>query len=213
MGTLAVQGIVDKLRLDLVDEAATTWTDDDLLECLNEAVRALCVVKSDAYVLTEYVGLAEGTVQSLPQDGIALIDIFENQASKRRVTQVDLELLDETSRFWPAGATTTDVKHFAADPRDKTQFRVYPPNDGYGSVYATFGANPDPMAFSDALSVGDHYEPPLVQYALGAAYRRNTQRQDLGKTQGYTQAFLTMLGLSAQTQIALAPRVSQSPGS
>lgn len=212
MGVLVVQDTVDKVRLDLVDESAVTWTDADLIEDYNEAIRAIVAARPDTHALTEYIPLTDGTTQSLPAGGTALFDVTENQASKRRVTQVDLELLDETYRFWPAGVEAVDVKHFCADPRDKTQFRVYPPNTGYGSVLATYAAVPAAVSYLDVNPLADIYEPAIVQYMLAAAYRRNTQRQDLGKTQGYMQMFATSLGLNAQSQAAVAPRVRQSPG-
>jgi hypothetical protein len=211
--SIAVQDFVDKILLDLVDEDRVTWTDDDITEDLNEGIRALCAVKPDAHVITENIVMVAGTVQTLPEGGTQLFDLAENADSLRRVTQVDQELLDETYAFWPAGTQAVDVKHFTIDPRDPTQFRVYPPNDGTGVVLGSYGAVPGAVSVgSDLLPVGDKYEPALVQYTLGAAYRRNTQRQDLTKSAGYMQAFYTMLGLGAKGQAAASPRVSTSPG-
>jgi hypothetical protein len=211
--SIAVQDFVDKILLDLVDEDRVTWTDDDIAADLSEGIRALCAVKPDAYVLTEAMSLVAGTIQSLPAGSTQLFDLAENVASGRRITQVDQELLDETYAFWPAGTQAADVKHFTIDPRDPTQYRVYPPNDGTGEVIGSRGAVPEAVTVgSDILPVNDKYEPALVQYTLGAAYRRNTQRQDLTKSAGYLQAFYTMLGLGAKGQSAASPRVATSPG-
>lgn len=213
MGQVTIESIVDEVRLDLVDEDAVTWTDDDLVADLNEAIRWLLLLKPDAYVVTGPINLAAGTIQSLPAGATALFDIAENVASGRRVTQVDLELLDETYRFWPAGTQATDLKHFAFDPRNRTQYRAYPPNDGTGQVTASYGAVPDPVGLSaDLLPVGDQYAPPLKLYTMAVAYRRNTQRQDLAKAQGYTQQAMTMLGLGSQAANAVTPKVNTSPG-
>jgi len=215
MGKLLSTDIMITVRTDLVDEDAVTWTNADLLEYLNEGIRTLCAVKTDAYVVTEYIRLTDGTRQALPEEAVELFALDENEVSKRRATQVDEELLDETNRFWPAGTESTDVIHWTFDPRDRTEFKVYPPNDGYGSVRATYGALPDAIplgSISAAWPVADQYQPAIVQYMLGAAYRRNTQRQDLQKSQGYTQAFYTMIGLGAQAQARVAPKVNQSPG-
>lgn len=204
--SITAQDFVDKLRLDLVDESAVTWTDPDLFECLNEAIRAHCGLRTDSYVINAYIPLVQGTVQNLPPGGIEVFDIFENEVSKRRVTIVDQELLDEVSRFWPADVQETDVKHFTHDPRDKPGFRVYPPNDGTGSVYATYGAVPDPVQASDLIPLADQHEPALIARALAAAYRRNTLRQDLTKVQGFMQQFSVMLGLGAQAENAAVPK-------
>ncbi len=212
MGTILASAVVGKLRLDLVDEDAVTWTDADLLEDLNEALRALAQVKVDSYVLRQPLVLVAGEEQSLPPGAVAVFDITVNTVSRKPITLVDQEMLDEATRFAAAPAAQTDALHWMADPRDKTRFRVHPANNGTGSVSATFGAVPAPITLAEPIPVGDNNEPALVAYTLAAAYRRNTQRQDLAKTQGYTQQFLSMLGLSANTQIAAAPKVSQSAG-
>lgn len=212
MGTLVVQDTVDKVRLTLVDEDAVTWTDDDLVEAYNEAVRQICTVKPDAYTATAAVALIEGTVQSLPVGATGLFSIIENEGSKRRVTLCDLELLDETYRFWPAGTTATDVEHYTFDPRHETQFRVYPPNDGDGSVVANYAALPEVVVASDTNPLNDHFEPALVLLIMAIAYRRNSQRQDLAKSAGNFQQAMQLIGLGAQSQATQAPRVGASPG-
>jgi hypothetical protein len=209
VGTLVVQDTIDKVRVDLVDEDAVTWTDADLVESYNEAVRLICNAKPDAYTINGLVALIPGTVQTLPAGATGLISLIENQGSLRRITQCDLELLDETYRFWPAGTQATDVEHFTFDPRLETQFRVYPPNDGDGSVVADYSALPEPVVATDANPLNDHYEPALVLLIMSIAYRRNTQRQDLAKSQGYFNQGMQMIGLGAQSQAAQAPRVSQ----
>ncbi len=213
MGTLVVQDTIDKIRLVLVDEAAVNWADADLIADYNEACRQIALANPDAYVLTEPIALVIGTIQSLPENGTELVDMSENSVSKQRVTQVDLELLDETYRFWPAGTTQADVEHFCFDPRDKTQFRIYPPNDGSGLVISTYTAVPDPVSYLDVIPFKDSYEPALVLLILSIAYRQNTQRQDLAKSEGYFKQGMQMLGLGAQSQAAIAPSVSRSPGS
>ncbi len=212
MGTILASAIVGKVRLDLVDEDAVTWTEADLLECLNEAIRATCEVKVDSYVLREPVTLEAGEEQTLPSGGVAVFDVLANTVSRKPVTLVDQELLDEATRFATVAAEQADVEHWTADPRDKARFRVYPANDGTGSVMTIYGAVPTAILIGEAIPIADDNEPALVARTLGAAYRRNTQRQDLGKVQGYMQQWLSMLGLSAQTQVAAAPKVSQSAG-
>ncbi len=212
MGTLVVQDTIDKVRVTLVDEAAVNWSDADLIAAYNEACRQIALAKPDSYVLTEAIPVAIGTIQSLPENGTELVDLSENEVSHQRITQVDLELLDETYAFWPAGTTEADVQHFCFDPRDKTQYRIYPPNDGSGAVIATYAAVPDVVTYLDVIPFRDSYEPPLVLLIMSIAYRRNTQRQDLVKSTGYFTQGMQMLGLGAQSQAAIAPRVSQSPG-
>jgi hypothetical protein len=212
MGAILASAIVAEVRTDLVDAGAVTWSNADLLADLNEALRALCNLKVDSYVIREPVALDAGEEQVLPNGGIAIFDVLRNTVSGTPVTLVDQDLLDEATRFAAVASETADAQHWTADPRDKTRFRVYPANDGTGSVMTVYGAVPDPIDDGDPIPVGDNNEPALKAYMMGLAYRRNTQRQDLGKSQGYFQTFLTMLGLSANTQIAASPKVDQSAG-
>jgi hypothetical protein len=213
MGAVLVSNTIARARLDLVDEDAVTWTDDDLVEYYNEAVRTIVGAKPDSNVVEGDIDLVAGTHQQLPEGGTAIFDITENVTGARRVTLVDGELLDETSRFWPAGAQSADAIHWTADPRDKTRFRVYPPNDGTGAVVGSYAAVPAEVHLYDSNPLADIYEPAIFMLVLSGAYRRNTLRQDLGKSEGYRRQAYNMLGLSAQSQLAVAPRVSESQGS
>ena len=211
--TIPVDQELDKARADLVDGNAVTWSEDDLLECLNEAIRATCALRPDAYVITGAISLVAGTIQNLPAGAISLFDLSENTSSPNKsITQVDQALLDEAYRFWPGNTQQAEVDHYCFDPRDKTQFRVYPPNDGSGEVTGSYGATPDAVTMSDVIPLGDQYEPALYARLLAAAYRKDTQRRDLGKVQGYMAQWAQLLGGSAQADRAVAPKVDVSEG-
>ncbi len=210
---IAVDVELAKARADLVDENVVTWTEDDLLECLNEAIRATCQLRPDAYVITDAVTLVAGTIQTLPAGATSIFDLIENVAPPQKsITQVDQSLLDESYRFWPGNTRQSEVDHYCADPRDKLQFRVYPPNDGTGAVVSSYGATPPTLTHSDLLPLGDQYEPALYARLLAAAYRKDTQRRDLAKTTGYMQQWERLLGGGAQAERAVAPKVSVSEG-
>lgn len=213
MGTVVVQDTIDRARADLVDEDAVTWSDTDLISDYNEALRFIASAKPDSCQVTGPVPCVVGTVQTLPLGGTIVFDVFENVASLRRITQVDEELLDETARFWPAGAQTIDMRHFCYDERNKNQFRCWPPNNGEGSVVASYGIVPGPVSYLDVCPIGDQWEPAIFSYILGAAYRRNTQRQDLSKSTAYLGRCAQILGLGAGAEQVVGPKVSKSPGS
>lgn len=212
MGTILASAVVSTVRTTLVDADAVGWSDDELLQYLNEAQRAVVLLKPDANAISVEITLAAGTRQALPADGVAVFDLEFNVASGRRITLVDKEVLDETNRFWPAATRVVDVEHWCADPRERTAFVVTPPNDGTGEVLAVYGAVPEALEAEDPIGLGDHYEPVLIQLTLARAYAKNTQRQDLAKSTAAMQAATTMLGIGSQGQVAVAPRVSSSPG-
>lgn len=205
--------ILDTVYKTLQDTRRVTWTEAEVLAYLNEALRATAGVKPDMYVVQEYVTLVAGISQTLPSDGVAFMDITHNQATGRVVTQVDKALLEEANRFWPASTQQAEVQHYTADPRYPLQFTVFPPNDGTGSVYLKYGAVPPELTtVYQSLSIPDSYQDPLVNFVLYRCYSKNTKDQDLTKAAAYRQAWGQALGLKSQAQVAVSPRVSQSPG-
>ena len=207
----------------IIDEASTllldatnhrTWPLVELRGYLNEALRATAFVKPDMYTVQTSFTPAAGVLQTLPSDGIALLDITQNLTGrKRNVTQVDEGLLEEANRFWPAATQQAEVEHFTADPRNPRRFRVFPPADGTGSVQILYGAVPPQINYDDEdIAVPDSYQTALIDFVLSRAYAKNSKKQDLAKASYYMQQWGALLGLKSQGQVAVAPRVSQSPG-
>jgi hypothetical protein len=206
------QAILDSARGTLLDTASRTWSAADLLEYLNEGLRATVGVKADAYTREEYVTLEAGTLQTIPDNGTSLLRITENR-NGRIVTQVDFDLLQESNRFWPRGTSESTVENYAADPRDPRRFVVSPPNDGRGQVRMLWATPPEEITTgATEMPVSDIYQPPLIDYVLSRAYAKNGARQDLTKSASYYQRWGQYLGLRSTSQIAVAPRVAAEPG-
>lgn len=206
--------ITDGAALTLVDTDHVTWSVAELLGYLNEALRATALVKPDLVTKQEALTLAAGVLQNLPADGISLIDITRNVAGTQRVvTQVDLQMLAEVQRFWPAATQEVAVEHFTVNPTAPRQFNVYPPNDGTGQVIALYGVVPTALtAVSETIPVLDIYQQPLLQYVLSRAYAKNTKRQDLVKAADAMQNWARAIGAKSQAQNAIAPKVAAQPG-
>lgn len=212
---IAASVILDSVAGTLLDRTHRTWTFADLLGYLNEGLRATAFVKADMYTVQAYVPLVAGVLQELPADGIAFMDATRNEVGGRVVTQVDEGLLEEANRFWPNATQQAEVEHFTADPRNPRRFRVFPPNDGDGSIEVLYGAVPPELNYtdgSDEIPVADSYQNVLTNFVLAKAYTKNSKRQDLAKASWHTQQWAAALGLKSQSQVAVAPRVSQSPG-
>lgn len=198
----------------LLDTGLTAWPLAERIGYLNEAIRATILVKPDAYPVRGAVTPAAGIVQTLPDGGVALIDILYNTTgNKRAITRTGLEMLQEASRFWPAATQQAEVENYAVDSRDPRRYIVYPPNDGSGSIYMVYGGTPAALTASgDAFPLTDIYQPPCIAYVLSRCYAKNSQRQDVGKAQAYRAEWAQMLGLKSQAQAAVVPRTSTQEG-
>lgn len=204
--------LLDSVAVTLLDTAGRTWTPDELLGYLNEALRVTALAKPDFYTVAEAITLLPGETQTVPGDGVALIDVTRNTGG-RIITQVDKTLLDESSRFWPAATREAVVEHYTADPRDPLRFVVFPPNDGTGIVDIVYAAVPPQVMYpAETMAVNDSYQAVLENYMLGKAYQKNSKRQDLQKAGSYLAQWGQLLGLDAQSQDAIVPKVNSSPG-
>lgn len=210
--TIAAATILDEAASLLIDKSHRAWPAADLLDYLNEALRTTAFVKPDMYTVQNFITLAAGVLQNLPDDGVAFVKLTRN-ATGRVITQVDEGLLDEASRFWPAGTQELVVEHFTADPRNPRRFTVFPPSNGASSVEILYGAVPPQIMYpTEELPVPSSYHTAFLNFVLAKAYSKNSKRQDLTKSSGYMAQWGQLLGLKSQSQIAIAPKVSALPG-
>ena len=211
---ITVETLLSGVSETLLDTARRTWDLTELVGYLNEALRATSFVKPDMFTVRDFVTLAAGIAQDLPEGGVALLDISDNEVSGRAITQTDLALLQEENRFWPAATREVDAENYAADPRTPRRFYIFPPNDGTGSVRITYGAVPDTLTGSsgEEIPVPSSYQTALTNFVLAKAYAKNSRKQDLTKSSAYMQQWGALLGLKSQAQVAVAPKVAVSPG-
>ena len=196
----------------LLDADHVTWSEDELLGYLNEALRATAFVKPDMYTVREFVTLVAGIEQALPAAGIALIAINRN-ANGRVISVVDRQLLDECNRFWPAGTQELTIEHYTADPREPRRFTVYPPSNGASSVEILYGAVPAALTDpDDEIPVPDSYQNALISFVLSKAYAKNSKKQDLTKSAAAMQDWARAVGAKSAAQAAVAPKVVAQPG-
>jgi hypothetical protein len=211
--TALASDIIASVRGTLLDASGATWSDTELLRYADEAIKATCLVKPDAYTVQAALALAAGTEQSLPADSTGLVDIIRNSASRSAVTLVDKELLVESNRFFPAATGSVDIEHFTADPRNPRRFLVSPPAANTSSVVAVYGITPASMASTAAaFPLPDAYVPCTIDYVLSRAYGKNSRRQDLAKEDYHKRQWAGALGLKSQSQALLTPHVAQTPG-
>lgn len=206
---------IDEVRGILLDATGTAYQNSELLTWLNEALRATSNVKRDFYVKQGAIDLVAGVVQELPSDGLTVIDLIYNNHTGKVCTQCDMELLQESNRFWPADDPQENVENWAINPKNPRRFYVTPPNTGGSGValMGSYGAVPPEITdVGDDLSVTDDNQPILVNFMLARAYSKSSKRYDPTKEAFYFNEWKQLVGLKSTSQIAIAPKVSESPG-
>jgi hypothetical protein len=173
MGTKIAQDIIDLARLTLFDASKVRWTDPEMLSYLNDGQREICIKKPAAYVVDEQVSLQAGVDQTIPSDGVQLVDIRRNGAGLS-VTFIARRIMDAMIPNWQAMEQVSNVVKYMYDPVDPKVFQVYPPaKTGATAVLATAKTPPDTLV-NAAITIDDIYSPALIDYMLFRAYAKES---------------------------------------
>lgn len=212
---ILASSIITSVRRVLLDPSpGVTWLDANLLALINEAERAICALKREAYPIRATLTLVAGTWQTLPADGLAIMDLYHNVVSGRRAILCNRELMDAAAISFPIATQETDVQEWTKDDRDPTRFDVIPPNNGSGQVIALYGATPPAIAaVGNPINLLDIYEQCIKAFVIAQAYAENTDRFDLAKYAAYTSEWKGILGISSQSQVAVSAKVGRQGGS
>lgn len=179
--------LIGQVRTTLIDTNAQTWTDDELLGYLVMAVNKACALLLDLYVTVVDHALEPGMRQSLPEDGLILIDATTN-GNGAPVTQQALTELARVQRTW-AAATPGQPEFFIYDKRAPLTFMVWPPAASGASIELVIGALPPAFTSSDEIPISQWFDSALWAFVCAMALAKNTNRQDLTKTAQFMAVF------------------------
>lgn len=118
MATIKVVEVLDRASILLQDATNTRFPKFELLKFFNDAQREIVLHRPDANMVNENQNLVTGSKQSLPANGLRLIDIVRNQ-NGRSITQVDRKILDESLPNWhEATAGVNKIENYIYDGSD-----------------------------------------------------------------------------------------------
>jgi len=175
---ITAQNIVDRAAIIVQDETGTRWPESELLDWLNDGQREIVLLKPDANAQNEALQLDSGTKQSIPTDGLSLIDIVRNMGTDgdtpgRAVRFIQRSVLDDQLPNWHAETQKTEIQHYMFDDRDPERFYVYPPADGTSYIEIVYADTPTEVSLSDNISLGDFYANALLDFVLFKAYQKD----------------------------------------
>lgn len=206
---LLVATFVTAARESMFDPApGGGWADTEIVGYLNDAIRATCLVRPEAYTIATNVTLVAGTLQTLPSGGLALLDVRKNGSGKT-VTQVDRALLEAADPDWGSATPVDVIEHYTIDPRDLTRYHVYPPATTSAGLSILYGALPATVAAGGTIALTDDYVPALLDYVLYRAFAKPSGRQDMPKALQHKQQWALAIGAEAQAQAAAAPHIRE----
>jgi len=210
MGTITATTIISRVQAELRDDT-TFFSESFLLAGLNQAQRAIVLVKPSANTVSESVALVEGVEQSIPSTGSQLIDVAYNRGVAPGTTMgsdiklIDKDKLDLINPTWRSDTASATVECYMFNPEHPTKFDVYPPqpSSGNGYVWMVYSKPVSDIAdASDVINLDDIYETPLTQYLHYKARIKDRQFDDALKMYN---AFLGSLGQKMITEKEFDP--------
>ncbi|MES2320008.1 MAG: DUF6682 family protein [Pseudomonadota bacterium] len=216
MGTITTASIIASAATLLQDETNIRWPQAELLKWLNDGQREIVSYKPNTSVRNVAVQLVAGTKQTLPADGISLIDIVRNMGSNgatpgRSVRIVMREILDAQIPDWHTATAAAAAKHYIYSLLDQKTFYVYPPqpSSAQGYVELVYSAAPTDALLSGAITVDDIYQTVLLDYILFRAYGKDIEyAADVARSQSYQQSYLATLTGKAKGEAAINPNAN-----
>jgi hypothetical protein len=223
MAVITAREVVDRAKTIIQDETGVRWPDIELLRWFNSAQRHIVLLKPDTSVLVEAVQLVAGTKQTLPDNGVMLLDVIRNlgvagATPGRAITIIPREVLDAQRPEWHSETANATVKHFVYDERTPKTYFVYPPQPADpAQIEQARSISPtdctlseyDGVATSDSdtvISVDDVYEGPLLDLLLARAYSKDSDYAGNGvRSISHRDSAYQTLGIKEQVETANEP--------
>jgi hypothetical protein len=199
------------------DQTNVRWPQDELLRYLNDARREVAIARPDLYATTANVSLSAGSKQSLPADGMRLIDVIRNMpggVAGNALRIVEREILDAQKPGWHTESQTAALKHFMYDERNPRVFYVYPPATSGHQIEITYGKSPtDITNTSTELADEDIYAGAIVDYVCYRAFSKDSEYAgNAQRAMAHYQQFLNALGLGGKVTKMVSPNTGNIGG-
>ena len=213
MATITVSSVVSRVATLLQDSTNIRWPQAELLDYLNDGQREIVLYKPNAFVKNSSVKLITGTKQTIPADGVQLIDVVRNLGTSgttpgKAVRITMREILDAQLPDWHTITGTAEVRHYMYSPLDPKTYYVYPPqpaaNQGY--VELIYGAAPTDATLVGTITIDDIYQTVLVDYMMYRAYSKDSEyAADANRAQAHQAAYIASLIGKARSEVGANP--------
>lgn len=200
--------IISRVRIVLNDLAGTHWADSELLSWINDGQLLVAVIRPDSVARTAAVELVAGSKQSIPADGIRLLDAVRNVGG-RAIRIIDRDTLDLFDANWHK-ATAGEIKHYVYDNRVPMDFYVYPNAKAGQQIEITYSKTPAKAATTGStLAVADIYQDIIVNYVLFRAYSKDAEHAaNAALASTYLNIINSLSGVKLSKDVAFSPQLN-----
>jgi hypothetical protein len=209
--------VLNRVSEILQDASNVTWTAPQMIEWLNDAIRALVLVRPDASSTTASMQLVPGTKQVLSADvDLRLIRVVRNMGANgttpgRAIRLGDMGVLDSFAPDWHTEASAVVVKEYMFDEARPDEFWVTPPVHGTTQVHVEVVKSVLPSAMTastETVPVDDIYGPALIEWCCYRAFSRDSEHTpNWQRGARHFAAFFNLLQIKMKSDMAINPKV------
>jgi len=213
--------IIDKASLLLADVSQSFWLVSELLGWINDGQRDIATTIPQANVKNIALQLVAGVKQSLPSDGILLMDIPHNLGATGTtmgtvINHVPKEIMLKRIPGWTTTMASGIVKHYIYSAIDPLIFYVYPPQPSATKyVECVYSALPALIANANVgtkITIPDYFQTELLDYVLYRAFSKDFDNSaQLARGQEHYQLFINALTAKAKADAALSNTTKAPP--
>ena len=214
--TTDAKTIIDKASLLLADVSQSFWLVSELLGWLNDGQRDIATSLPQANVKNSPLQLVAGVKQSLPSDGILLLDIPYNSGSAGTtvgtlINHVPKEIMLKRIPGWTTTMSNGIVKHYVYSASDPLVFYVYPPQPTVPKyVECVYSALPTLIANANVgtkITLPDYFQTELLDYVLYRAFSKDFDNSaQLARGQEHYQLFTAAIAAKIGSENAANPQ-------
>lgn len=209
---LTVKNYAERVRNQIQDASKRYWSDQDLVDYLNDGRNLLYSLSPKVYETTADVTLVDGTRQSLPDASNVFLRAIANVSaiSQRAISTVDGELLARGRPRWRTEAARDEIVHVMYRDTEPRVYEVYPPAAAGTVIKISYAKPPAAYVLADltdpspTLSAEADLGEALVDYGLHRAFGKQADTSpDAGQMSGdYLKLFLTKVGTEEAAKMA-----------
>lgn len=196
-----VGGIVGRAKQVLQETGeGIRWKDSELIGWLNEAYIAVATMRPDAHSVTGSLTLERGARQSLPSDGLIVLDVLSG-SDGRAPRPATRRMLSTMRPGWQNEKPGRRLEFYVLDPEQPQDYWLYPPAEKGSHAEVTYAVTPeqhDTGRLADVsgrpLSVSDRYATALLDFVLYRAFSKDAETQaNFQRSQSHYKAFAGMM--------------------
>jgi len=200
---VVVNDVVTEVRR-LISDTRTPYrySDAELVGYVNQTLKRMAIMRPDLFsYIGEMLCDTGTTLQSIPEDGIRVVEVF-NVVGGKSLVEVDRESLDQMYPQW-ANDAAKPAQNWMRHPRNPTKFFIYPKAPANQYLTIEYAKTPATYGLGDTvLLLSDSYFPTVVDGTVFLAESIDDEHVTSGRAKMFQDSFLQGLSASAAAREA-----------